>query len=225
MWVVWRYALPKYNILLPISCNGILRNIKEAPTKSLIFIGNKVLTNLCYHNSFFFNCIMEKKVFCNLVFELQWPLAINYNFTLWMLLDKSHELQKLQFIAFLRCECYWTSHMSCKNCISPYIWCNWMQIHCNSIKNNSFSTTMQLHYNYNHNVMLMLLIFIHVLKFDTWHYEDFWILKLLLKKSIDLHHLLWLLMMVRDYDMWQNKKIATWHVNWNLSKNKNKNLF
>ncbi len=47
----------------------------------------------------------------------------------------------------------------------------WLQL----CQNNSFSTTMQLHYNYNHNVMLMLLIFIHPLKFDTWHYENFWI--------------------------------------------------
>jgi hypothetical protein len=50
---------------------------------------------------------------------------------------------------------------------------------------------MQLHYNYNHNVMLMQVIFIHPLKFDTWHYEDFWINFF---KNIDLHHLLWLLM-------------------------------
>jgi hypothetical protein len=38
---------------------------------------------------------------------------------------------------------------------------------------NSFSTTMQLHYN-NHDVMMMSLIVIHLLKFDTWHYENFW---------------------------------------------------
>jgi hypothetical protein len=41
-------------------------------------------------------------------------------------------------------------------------------------QNNSFSTNMQFHI-YNHDVMLMLLIYIHPLKFDTWHYEDFWI--------------------------------------------------
>jgi hypothetical protein len=41
-------------------------------------------------------------------------------------------------------------------------------------ENNSFSTTMQLHYNYTHDVMLTSLIFIHLLKYDMWHYEDFW---------------------------------------------------
>jgi len=38
-------------------------------------------------------------------------------------------------------------------------------------QNNSFSTTMQLHYNYTHDVILMLLIVIHILKFNTWHYK------------------------------------------------------
>jgi hypothetical protein len=32
---------------------------------------------------------------------------------------------------------------------------------------------MQLHYNYTYDVMLMSLIVIHLLKFDTWHYEYF----------------------------------------------------
>jgi hypothetical protein len=41
-------------------------------------------------------------------------------------------------------------------------------------QNNSFSTTMQLHYNYTHDVKLMSLIVIQLSKFDTWHYEDFW---------------------------------------------------
>jgi len=41
-------------------------------------------------------------------------------------------------------------------------------------QNNSFSTTMQLHYNYTHDIILMLLIVIHILKFNTWHYEKFW---------------------------------------------------
>jgi hypothetical protein len=41
-------------------------------------------------------------------------------------------------------------------------------------QNNSFSTTMQLHYNCTHGVMLTLLIVIHLLKSNTWHYEDFW---------------------------------------------------
>jgi hypothetical protein len=41
-------------------------------------------------------------------------------------------------------------------------------------QNNMFSITMQFHYNYTHDVMLMSLIVIHLLKYDIWHYEDFW---------------------------------------------------
>jgi len=41
-------------------------------------------------------------------------------------------------------------------------------------QNNSFLTTMQFHYNHTHDVMLMSLIVIHILKSNTWHYEDFW---------------------------------------------------
>jgi hypothetical protein len=44
-------------------------------------------------------------------------------------------------------------------------------------QNNSFSTIIQLHYNYTNNVMLTSLIVIHLLKYDTLHYEDFWTLK------------------------------------------------
>jgi hypothetical protein len=40
-------------------------------------------------------------------------------------------------------------------------------------QNNSFSTTIQLHYNYTHDVMLKSLIIIHLLKSNTWHYENF----------------------------------------------------
>jgi hypothetical protein len=39
-------------------------------------------------------------------------------------------------------------------------------------QNNSFLTTMQFHYT--HDVILMSLIVIHILKSNTWHYEDFW---------------------------------------------------
>jgi hypothetical protein len=40
-------------------------------------------------------------------------------------------------------------------------------------QNNSFSTTMQLHYNYTHDAMLTSLIVIHLLNFNMWHYEIF----------------------------------------------------
>jgi hypothetical protein len=83
-------------------------------------------------------------------------------------------------------------------------------------QNNSFSITMQLHYNYTHDVMLTSLIIIHLLKFDTWHYGDFWTLK----KNINLHCSLWLLMMVRDYDMWHNKFFVTWHIKVYFGKSK-----
>jgi hypothetical protein len=41
-------------------------------------------------------------------------------------------------------------------------------------ENNSFSSIMQLHYNCSHDVMLTSLIVIYLLKYDKWHYEDFW---------------------------------------------------
>jgi hypothetical protein len=41
-------------------------------------------------------------------------------------------------------------------------------------QNNSFSSIMQLHHNCTYDAMLMSLIFIHLLKNNTWHYEDFW---------------------------------------------------
>jgi len=65
-------------------------------------------------------------------------------------------------------------------------------------QNNSFSTTIQLHYNYTHDVMLTSLIVIHLLKFNTWHYEKNWTLKNF--QNIDLHRSLWLLTIVQDYD-------------------------
>ncbi len=41
-------------------------------------------------------------------------------------------------------------------------------------QNNLFSTVMQFHYNCIHDVMLTSLVVVHLLKFDTSHYEDFW---------------------------------------------------
>jgi hypothetical protein len=63
---------------------------------------------------------------------------------------------------------------------------------------------MQLHYNTTHHVMLTPLIVIHLLKFNMWHYEIFWT-NYFFFQNIDLHHLLWLLMMVQNYDTWHNK--------------------
>jgi hypothetical protein len=54
--------------------------------------------------------------------------------------------------------------------------------------------------------MLMSLIIIHPLKSNMWHYEDFWTYKLFSFWNINLHHPLWLLMMVWDYNMWHNKR-------------------
>jgi hypothetical protein len=54
-------------------------------------------------------------------------------------------------------------------------------------QNNSFSTTMQFHYNYTHDVMLMSLIVIHLLKFDTWHYEKKWTEFFFFFQNINLH--------------------------------------
>jgi hypothetical protein len=64
-------------------------------------------------------------------------------------MDKLHELQSYNTVQFIATQ---------------------MQLN----QNNSFSTTIQLHYNYTYDVMLMSLIVIHLLKYNTWHYEDFW---------------------------------------------------
>ncbi len=68
--------------------------------------------------------------------------------------------------------------------------------------NNSFSTTMQLPYDYNHNVILMS-FFIHLSKFNTWHY--------------DIHRPLWSFVL-NDLGLWHvtQSKVATWHINWIL---------
>ncbi len=54
---------------------------------------------------------------CNLIFELHKTLVTHYIYTLWMLMDKLHELH---------------------NCNSLYIWCNSLQFNCNSIKTTNF---------------------------------------------------------------------------------------
>jgi hypothetical protein len=68
-------------------------------------------------------------------------------------------------IQFLSCN----DHLQFIVCIVHFI-----TIQLQLYGNNSFSTSMKLH-NYNHDIMLTLLIFIHPLKFDMWHYEEFWI--------------------------------------------------
>jgi hypothetical protein len=88
---------------------------------------------------------------CNSIFELQKTLATYYIYTSRVLMDKLHQLQ---------------------SCNSTYIWCNSLQLN----QNNSFSTTIQLHYNYTHDVRVMSLIVIHLLKYGMWHYEIFWTL-------------------------------------------------
>jgi hypothetical protein len=119
---------------------------------------------------------------CNSIFELQWPFATHYISTLWMLLDKLHELQKLLD--------------------SSYIQCNSLQLNCNFVR----TIPLQLLCNfldYNHNVMLTS-FFIHSSKFNTWNYENFggffW--------NIDIHHPLWLFILDGlDYHTWQNRKL------------------
>jgi hypothetical protein len=73
-------------------------------------------------------------------------------------------------------------------------------------QNNTFSTIMQLYYNCTCDVILMSLIVIHLLKFDTWHYEFFWH-KNNFFRNIHLHCSLWLWMMVQNCDRWHNKKL------------------
>jgi hypothetical protein len=67
-------------------------------------------------------------------------------------------------------------------------------------QNNLFATIMQLHYNSTHDVILTLTIVIHILNLTCSIMNIFW--HNLFSQNIDLHCPLWLLMMVRDCDMW-----------------------
>ncbi len=60
--------------------------------------------------------------------------------------------------------------MNCKVVIHHIYGATQLQLN----QNNSFSTTIQLHYNYTHDGMMTSYIIIHLLKFDIWPYEDFW---------------------------------------------------
>jgi hypothetical protein len=116
----------------------------------------------------------------------------------------------LQLTIFLHCECYQINY---KNYNSPYIWSNSLQFNCNSIT----FLSKQLIFNYC-AIPLQLLPKCHtnatnfhpsikILHMALWRFLDFFFL------SIDVHHLLWLLMMVWNYEMWHNKKIVKWHIN------------
>jgi len=73
-------------------------------------------------------------------------------------------------------------------------------------QNNSFSTTMQIHYNCTYDVILTSLIVIYSLKSNMWHYEKVQRWKSFCFWDIDFHHPLWLLKVVQDCDMWHNWK-------------------
>jgi hypothetical protein len=108
----------------------------------------------------------------------------------WMLMDRLHELQ---------------------SCNSSYIQCNSLQLY----QNNSFSTTMQIHYNCPHYDMLMSLVIVHSLKCDTWHYEKIDI-KIIFFSNIDLRHSLWLLRWSKIVTCGTIKIIVAWHINYIL---------
>jgi hypothetical protein len=74
--------------------------------------------------------------------------------------------------------------MSCK-IATHCIWWNSLQLNYNLVKTTHFQLLFN-HHNYTHDVMLMSLTVIHLLKSNTWHYEDFWTLKRI--QNIDLHH-------------------------------------
>jgi hypothetical protein len=61
--------------------------------------------------------------------------------------------------------------------------------------------------------MLTSLIVIHLLKSDTWHYEDFWTI------CFSNYWSSLFIMTINDgldYDMWHNNFFATWHINFIL---------
>jgi hypothetical protein len=90
----------------------------------------------------------------HLIFEFEQPLVTHHIFMLWVLLDKLHKLQELQLTIYIMQLIVIQLHLCCNNC---------------------FSTTMQLPYDCNHNVMLTS-FFIHSSKYNTWHYEDFFVI-------------------------------------------------
>jgi hypothetical protein len=61
-----------------------------------------------------------------------------------------------------------TQFLNCKGHLQLTIYIvQFIAIQLQLYQNNSFSTTMQLHYDFTHDIMLMSLIVIHLLKFDT----------------------------------------------------------
>ncbi len=108
-----------------------------------------------------FTSLWEKKCF---------QFGLQFNFRVAMTICNS--------LYFYTHECNWTSCMNCKRCNSPYIF-HPSATHCNSLQlyhnDYSFSTTMQFPCDYNHNVMLTSFL-IHSSKFNTWHYDLFWVI-------------------------------------------------
>jgi hypothetical protein len=123
---------------------------------------------------------MKRGVLCNYcynsLFELQSSLVTHHIFMFWVLLNKLHDLL--------------------------YIPCNSLQFNCNFVKITYFQLLCNSTTTTTINVMLTLPIFIHPLKFGImklFRFKNYFLVW-----NIDIHCLLWLLMMVRNYDMWHN---------------------
>jgi hypothetical protein len=116
---------------------------------------------------------------------------------------------------FYRCKYYWTSHMNCNGCNSPYVKSHTYASCATQLqlfRNNYCATLMQLVCNYHGNVMLMLLFInpskkIHV---ALWGFlgKKYFLFEILI---FTIHH---------DYSfymvlLWHvaQSKISMWHIN------------
>jgi hypothetical protein len=111
---------------------------------------------------------------------------------------KHYEEKKVFYIGLiiqvLSCMTLATHYLYVVNANKQVAWIAKLQL----CQNNSFSTTMQLHYNCTNDVILTSLIVIYSLKSNTWHYEKVRTWKSFCFWDIDFHHPLWLLKVVQD---------------------------
>jgi hypothetical protein len=102
-------------------------------------------------------------------------------------------------------ECHSTNCTSYNRCNSPYMKPYTYAIHTTHLqlcRNNYFVTLIQLICKYHGNVRLAS-FFICPSKFDTWYFEDFWVIFF---ENIDFHHHYdCSFIMVLDFDTCHNK--------------------
>ncbi len=120
--------------------------------------------------------IMRKKGVLQLALQLNFWVAKDICNSLYLYIMNANEqvawVTKLQLTIFICRECYEQMTWVVKLQLTIYT-VQFIATQLQFYQNKSFSITMQLHYNCMHDVLLMSLIVIHLLKSNTWHYEDF----------------------------------------------------